>query len=214
MNEGQVFLAVHGTVEVIRAAIIAGHAKYLVHIQTVRSYDGGGCVVKMERIQPLHAGDGLGERIAGQRAGSDDDRTFPGDVGDLLLMNGNERMLPNRLVHRRGEAHAVHRQRAAGGYGVFIRRTHDERIQHAHFGLEQPHGIGKAVAAQAVAAHQFGHGIQVLGRSFKARLHFVEIHGHTAPGDLPGGFTPGQSAANDLYAHQSSSSSGLGTDVL
>ena len=50
----------------------------------------------------------------------------------------------------------------------------------------------------------------VLGRSFKARLHFVEVHGHTAPGDLPGGFTPGQSAANDLYAHQSSSSSGLG----
>ena len=129
-------------------------------------------------------------------------------------MNGNERMLPNRLVHRRGEAHAVHRQCAAGGYGVFIRRTHDERIQHAHFRLEQPHGIGKAVAAQAVAAHQFGHGIQVLGRSFKARLHFVEIHGHTTPGDLPGGFTPGQSAANDLYAHQSSSSSGLGTDVL
>ena len=85
---------------------------------------------------------------------------------------------------------------------------------HAHFSLEQPHGVGEAVAAQAVAAHQFRHGIQMLGRGLPVRLHLIEVHGHAVPGDLPGGFAPGESPADDLYAHQSSSSSGLETDVL
>ena len=80
--------------------------------------------------------------------------------------------------------------------------------------LSSPTAFERRSAAQAVAAYQLGHGVQMLGRGLLAGLHLIKVHGHAAPGDLPGGFAPGESPADNLYAHQSSSSSGLGTDVL
>ena len=54
------------------------------------------------------------------------------------VMSGCSRMALSTAAEK---ADAVHRERAAGGYGIFVCRAHDEGIQHAHLGLEQPHGV-------------------------------------------------------------------------
>ena len=143
----------------------------------------------------------LGQAGRGQRAGGDDRRAGGGQGVDPLAHDSS--MLGWASIARvtsAAKALAVDRQRRPGGDPVRVRRGHDQRIQRAHFLVEQPDRIaGRVVGAEAVRADHFGEPVAVVRRGgVAAAAHFAQANAKTRFGKLPGRFRTGEPAADDV----------------
>ena len=99
-----------------------------------------------------------------------------------------------------GKSVAVDRQGAAGGNLVGVGRTHDQRPQPAHFGVQQPDRVvGGIVRTKRIGAHQFGEAIGAVGLGHPVGAHFVEDYADACTGNLPGRFRAGEAGADDMH---------------
>ena len=99
-----------------------------------------------------------------------------------------------------GESLAVDRQRRAGGHAVRLGAGHDQRIQRAHFLVEQADRIVLGiVGAEAVRADHFGQPVGFVRRGHVAApAHLAQANLEPGLGQLPRGFGPGEPAADDV----------------
>ena len=93
-----------------------------------------------------------------------------------------------------GECLAIDRKRRAGGNAVLVGAAHDQRVQRAHFLVEQADGIVLGiVATEAVRADHFGEAVGLVGgRGVSAAAHLAEAHAKPGLGQLPRGLASGQ----------------------
>ena len=100
--------------------------------------------------------------------------------------------------HLGREAIAVDGQRRAGRDARRLRRPHDQRAEPAHLLLEEADRVIELVAAERVAAHQFGAAGGLVHRGRLLRPHLVQDDADAARGDLPRRFAAGQPRPDDL----------------
>ena len=73
-----------------------------------------------------------------------------------------------------------------------------------HLAVDQAHGIGVGViGAERVGADEFGEPIGPMRLCATHRPHLVQHHGHAGFGDLEGGLTAGEAAADDVNGLES-----------
>ena len=146
--------------------------------------------------------DRIRQRRRGEGAGGDDDivPVRRRQAGDLAARDLDQGMLVQRLGHGGREAVAVHRQRAAGGHLVGVGRSHDQRAEPAHFGVQQADGIvGGIVGAEGIGADELGQALGAVRLGHPLRAHLVQHHANAGIGDLPGGFRAGKARADDVH---------------
>ena len=107
-------------------------------------------------------------------------------------------MLLDGLRHRAREQLAVDGQRSPCRHSRDIGGVHDERVEPAHFLFEQADGIVEFVAAERIAADQLREPIRLVDFSRPHRPHLVDGDRNAEPRGLPGGFAPGQTAADNV----------------
>ena len=205
LHKGVILLTVHRAIEIIIPAIIARGAEHLLHIQRFRHHDGRGRIIKMQRAHAGQMGDGIGHRVAGQGAGRHNDRAV-GDFADFALLHRDVGMAAQRIGNHARKALPIHRQSPSGGHAGSIRRAHHQRVQRAHFLLEQAHGVLDTIRSQGIAAHQLCKQRAFMRGAHLLRLHFIQRYRHAAPGQLPGRLAARQARAYDCRPHSSVSS--------
>ncbi len=147
------------------------------------------------------AAHGVAQGRRGEGAGGDDDAVPLGgrQAGDLVALDGDERMRLQPLRHLGGEVVAIDRQRAAGGQLVAVARGQDERAGAAHLLVQQADGVRlPVVGAERVGADELGQAVRLVGVGHARGTHLVQHDGHAGTGDLPGGFGAGEAAADDV----------------
>ena len=98
-----------------------------------------------------------------------------------------------------GEAIAIHRKRAAGRNLICIGRLHHQRVEPAHFLVQQADGIALCVVgAEGIGADQLGQPVGLVRLGLALRAHLVEHHGHSAADELPGGLRSSEAATDDM----------------
>ena len=164
-------------------------------------HDGRDGVEEGERIFAGQCLNGGRERRRGQRAGGDDDAVpFGGrQACDLFARDGDQRFGFEGRLHRGRERHAVDGERAARRHFVRVARAHDERAAAAHLFVQQTDGVVlPIVGAERVRAHEFGEAFADMRLRHLHRPHLVQHDRHARARDLPGGFRPGEAAADDV----------------
>ena len=102
------------------------------------------------------------------------------------------------VVHRSREHVPIHGERAAAGHAGLVGSPQHERTQQTHLGFEQAVRIGRFGTLERVRAHQLGQSVGLVGRGAADGTHFVQHHVVAALSELPRGFRPGESAADDV----------------
>ncbi len=119
------------------------------------------------------------------------------DAGDLFADDADARVVGDLPRDGLGKADAIDGERGAGRHARQIGRPHDERAEPAHLLLEETDGVIEFVAAEGVAADELGETVGLVHRGRPHRPHLVEDDRHIERRRLPGGFAPGQAAADD-----------------
>ena len=99
--------------------------------------------------------------------------------------------------HRRGEALAIDRERAAGGHARLVRAREDERPGAPQLLLEEADGVGERGAAHRVRADELAERVGRLRGRPRQRLLLDEAHVDAPLGELPRGLAPGETRADD-----------------
>ena len=202
LDKRVVLLTREGDVQVVPLAVlVARGAEDLLHVQAIAVDRGSDRVVEVQRI-PAQSPDRLGQRIGGQRARGQNHETLR-ERRDLLPNHLDFRPLLHLFADALREQHPVHGQRLAGRYAIAIRRPHHERPQTPHLFVEQPDRIVDLVGAQAVGAHQLGHGFAGVRGGEAYGLHLVQTHRSAPASELPGRLAPRQAAPDhrDGFLH-------------
>ena len=171
-------------------------------------YDRGNRIEKRQRVLVSKLADGLRQRRRGQRPGRDDDVApiLRRQTVDLGATNFDQRMIIERFGDGGGKSVAVHRQRAAGGHLIGVGGAHDQRVQPAHFGVQQADRVvGGIVGAERIGAHEFGKAVGAMGFGHPAGAHLMQDNADARLGDLPGRFRAGKARADDMYGFRSRS---------
>ena len=110
-------------------------------------------------------------------------------------------MVGQSLSHARGKMIAVDGQRGTGRKAMFVTGSDDDRVELAHFLMEQADGIFfRVIGAKAVRTDQLGQAIGLVGgRHFAAATHLGQTHFRALFRQLPSCFRSGESAANYMY---------------
>ena len=202
IDEAVVLLAVEGAVQIVGGAIrrfsVARGPERGFHVHRIGFDDGADAVIEEQPVSPGQPGDLLGERIAGERAGGDDDDGVLGDGGDFLAPQLDQRLGRDGRGDFRGKDFAIDGERMAAGYSRLPRRFEQQRIEPAQLFLEQPRRGGFLLGLERIAAHQFGQPVRLVRGCRPGRPHFVQHRAQAAPRDLPGRFRPRQPAADDV----------------
>ena len=198
----QVLLLGHRAVDVVlRFALIpaAGHPAD-VHVDGVAVDDGGDGIEKRQTVRAGRLPDAVSQRGGGQRPGGDDGEACGGQGVDPLAHDLQRRLRGEGGLDFGGEHVAVHRQRRSGGHFGLGRRRHHQRIELAHFVMEQADRVlFVVVGAEAVGADQFGQPRRLVrGAHVAAAAHFRQAHFQPAFRQLPCCFAAGQTAADDV----------------
>ena len=159
-------------------------------------------VEERQRLLARQAAHGFGQRRRGEGAGGDDGRAPVGrrQAGDLfsraMAMLGCASSVRVMVC---GERHPVHRQRAAGGQAMRVRRAHDQRTGAAHLLVQQADGVVlPVVGAEGVGADQLRQTVGDVGLGAAHRAHLVQDDLRAGLGRLPGRFAARQAAADDV----------------
>ena len=199
-DEGLIFLARHGAVDVIRApAVIAGGVPRLRHIDGLQRDERRSRVKEMQIIRLAEiAADGLAHGVGRQRARRDDDRPRR-DLGHLLGDDRDIRVAADALRHHTGKAVAVDGKAAARLDACGVGALQDEAPEPPQLFLEQADGIFQPVAAQGVGADKLRKIRAVVRRGHFYRLHLGQADAKAALGKLPCGLTARKSRADHAY---------------
>ena len=100
-------------------------------------------------------------------------------------------------VTRRREPSRSTASAAPAGTRALVGRAHDQRAEPPHLLLQEADGVIELVAAEGIGADELGEPIGLVDRGRLHRPHLVEHDGDAARRGLPGGFAPGQAAADD-----------------
>ncbi len=93
----------------------------------------------------------------------------------------------------------IHGQRRPCRHLVLVRHAHDQRIQLAHFMVDQSDRVEVGIIRpERVRTDQFGKPLALVGLGHADRAHFMEDDRDAGFGDLPGGFTAGKAAADNM----------------
>jgi len=154
-----------------------------------------------DRISARAAPPRRGQRRSGQGTGGDDTGPplFRRKPGDLLAHHGDVGMLREGSGDGRGKAVPVDGQRPTRRNLMGIGGLHDQRTQAAHLLMQQPHGVAVGIVRpEGIGADEFRQPVASVGFGATDRPHLMD-HG-AMPGlrDLPGGFGPGETAADDV----------------
>ena len=85
---------------------------------------------------------------------------------------------------------------------MLIGTANNERIEPAHFRLEQSGRRRQKIGTERIAANEFTEIAAGVRFGHALRAHLEQFHGDTAPGELPSRFRAGQPAAdnaNDIF---------------
>ena len=95
---------------------------------------------------------------------------------------------------------AVDRERRAGRNSVLVGSGHDQRAERPHFLVKQADRVVLGiVGAEAVRADHFRQPVGLMRRRpVAAAAHFRQADAQPSFGQLPGGFAPGEPAADDV----------------
>ena len=108
-------------------------------------------------------------------------------------------MLGQCLRHGIRKAVAVDGQRAARRNLVGIGAGHDQRVHAPHLAMDQADGIGcRLVRPEGIGTDEFGQLVGLVGIGAAHGAHLVQDDGNADAGDLPGGFGPGEAAADNV----------------
>ena len=207
IEEGVVLRLVHRAVDVVGAVaagpdlVVARLEPGDVHVDRVEIDDRCDGVEEGERVGAGQSADRLGKAWRGEGAGGDDDIVPFGrrQAVDLAAVDGDERVILERLGDGLREALAVDGERAAGGHLVRIAHAHDERVRHAQLRVQQADGIGVGVVrAERVGADELGQAVRLVRVGAAHGPHLVQDDGNAAIDDLPSGFGAGETAADDV----------------
>jgi len=149
----------------------------------------------------LHSGETLevfGEGIRGQRPGGEDDDPLGGNLADFTASEFDEGVVGEGFGEVAAEDGAIDGEGASGGNLVSVGGFNDDRPELAQFFVEESGGAIAGLGAEGVGTDQFGEFFGMVGGTSLKGAHFVKHHGDASPGNLPGGFGSGESAADDV----------------
>ena len=149
LPEGQILLPVHGTVDVIRRALVIAAGKIGAgHIHTVKGHQRRGSVKEMEGIGiPQQYRQLVRQRVGGQGAGGDDHIALR-DLGHFLRHHRDIGVAADGLRHHSGKTVAVHRQRTAGRHRRGVGAPQDQAVQPPQLLFQQAYGVFQTRAPQ------------------------------------------------------------------
>ena len=188
----------HGAVEVIPFAVVVARSPEDLHeIDRLGKDDGGNGVVERQVGSPGSLREFRGQGVGGQGTAGENNGPVIEQRGRLFAdqfkaLRGRESGLDVF-----GEQDAVNGQGPACGNGGRIRCLHDERSEQAQLRFEEPHGTGRIVGTQRIAADELGQERRAVGGREPRGFHLVEGNGDVAAKQLPGRLTAGQPAADD-----------------
>ncbi len=111
----------------------------------------------------------------------------------------DQRMRRQRRLDRAGEPVPIHRQRAARGHLVLIRRPQDEGAAAPHLLMQHAHRIvAGIVGAERVGADELREPVGLMRLGPAHRPHLVQHHGYASLGHLPRRLAAGKAAADDV----------------
>ncbi len=198
--ESEIFVLVHRTVDVVRAALVpACGAPADVHVDAVVVDDRGERVEEGEAVFPRLRTDGLGEQGGSQRASRDDRGTVRQHV-DPFAHKRDVRMVGDRIGHALRVSVAVDRQSRPRGHAVPVCLAHDQRVQRPHLLMQQADRIRfRVIRAERVRTDQFGEVVgPVCGRLVTTAPHLGQADLMTRLGELPCGLGSCHPAANHV----------------
>ncbi len=144
-------------------------------------------------------GDLCCESWRGQGPAGNDDQTVGRYLRDLMAVQGDEGVRFDRFCQVVGKGIPVDGEGAAGGNGMAVGRGHEEAVAAAQFFLQQTDRVMHAGATQTVGTDQLTQLVALVSRRHTLWPHFVQFDGDALAGDLPGGLTACQPAADDRY---------------
>ncbi len=207
MNEGVVLGAVEGAVDVILAGaagpdlVVTGLKPGHVHVDRLAVNDGGDGVEKGEVFFARQRTYGSGEGRRGEGSGGDDDivPVLRWQACNFAAFNCDQWVGFDAAGDFAGEAFTVHSESTACGHLMVLGDIHDEGSHHAHFFMQQAHGIlFMIVAAERVGADEFCKVVGLVGVGCDVGAHFVQDDGDACICSGPGGFAAGHAAADDV----------------
>ena len=199
-HKGGVFLARHGTVDIVRAAaVVARGIPRAGHIHGFQRHERRGGIEKVQIIGVAEIGaDRLAHGVRGERPRGDDDRAFR-YARDLAGNDADIGVLAELLRHHGRKAVAVDRETAARLDTRCVRAGEDQTVQPAQLLLEQADRIFQPVTAQGVGADQLGKVRAVVRRRHFFGLHLIKRHGKAALRELPRGLAARQTRADHFH---------------
>jgi len=132
---------------------------------------------------------------------SDDGQSAFGQLVDPFADDLDIRMVGEPLADSVGKMIAVDSQRRTGRQAMLVAFADDDRVEVAHFLMEQADGIFfRVIRAEAVGADQFGQLVGLVGRRhLAAPAHLGKAYFRSVFRQLPCCFRPGEPAAYDMY---------------
>ena len=120
------------------------------------------------------------------------------DVG-ILATGGDRRLIGNTDLESQlvSLARTFDSQRSARRDTARFCGPHNQRAETPHLFFQKADCVVQLVAAEGVAADQFGEPIGLVNRRLADRPHFVERNGNAPRGRLPSCLRARQPAAND-----------------
>ena len=198
-DEGLVLFPVEGAVDVIARLALAfappRGAEGDAHVDAVGFHDRRQGVIEIQVLPSRDLRDWLGERRT-RKGSRGNDRRPVGQGARLLPHHLDEGMAPDRRRGGRGKRLPVHCQGPARRHGGLAGDLEEERSKPPELRLQQAAGPVGQVASQRVGAHQLGEVARAMGAGPDLRAHLEQAHRHPEPGRRPGGFGPGEAAAD------------------
>jgi len=207
LDEGVILFAVHRAVDIILAVafrpdlVPARLHPGDVHVDAVLVDNRRNGIEKGQRVLAGGRTDALGQRHRRQGAGGDDGQSAFGQLVDPFADDLDIRMVGEPLADSVGKMIAVDSQRRTGRQAMLVAFADDDRVEVAHFLMEQADGIFLGIVrAEAVGADQFGQLVGLVGRRhLAAPAHLGKAYFRSVFRQLPCCFRPGEPAAYDMY---------------
>ena len=213
LPEGQILLPVHGTVDVIRRALVIAAGKVGAgHIHTVKGHQRRGSVKEVEGIAiPQQYRQLVRQCVGGQGAGGDDHIALR-DLGHFLRHHRDIGVAADGLRHHSGKTVAVHRQRTAGRHRRGVGAPQDQAVQPPQLLFQQAYGVFQTRAPQRIGAAQLGKIVRHMGRRPLEGLHLPQRHLYAPLGQLPRALAARKASAD--YSHSVHSTPPFSADFL